>query len=50
MCVCVCVCVYMYMCTVYKTSRSALSYIKHKATAKCFGSDKACTMSFVHVL
>ena len=30
--------------TIYKTSRSALSGLKHEAIAECFGSDKARTL------
>ena len=39
-----------YACTIYKTSWSALSDIKHEATAECFGSDKVRTASLVNVL
>ena len=40
----------MFRCTIYKTTRSALSDIKHDATAECFAYDKARTASFVNVL
>ena len=41
---------HVYICIIYKMSRSGLLDIKHEATAKCFGSDKARTASFVNVL
>ena len=36
------------MCTIYKM-RSALLDIKHEVKAGCFGSDKACTVSFANI-
>ena len=38
------------ICSIYKTSKSGLSDIKHKVIAKCFGSDKAHTASFANIL
>ena len=38
-----------FICTIYKTSKSTLSDIKHEAIAESFGSDKARTANFVNV-